>query len=145
LTQLENRRGLAGSFDQYLAIATRREVPLLLTSWDVNNLKTVNDTEGHAAGDAHLQAFVQALLDCARSEDAFFRVGGDEFVGLHIGLDHGAEVIKRVQAKYVDVAAGWSVVQAGLEVTLKEADVMLYQAKAQIKAPVRLEEFEATC
>jgi diguanylate cyclase (GGDEF)-like protein len=143
LTQLENRRGLVSTFDRYLAIATRREVPLLLTSWDVNDLKTVNDTEGHAAGDAHLQAFVQALLDCARSEDAFFRIGGDEFVGLHIGLEHGAEVIERVQTKYADAAAGWSVVHAGLEATLKEADVLLYRAKAHMKASATLEELEA--
>jgi hypothetical protein len=143
LTNLENRRGLTSAFERYVALATRREVPLLLTVWDVNDLKSVNDAEGHAAGDKHLQTFAQALQDGARSEDAFFRIGGDEFVGLHLGLEHGQAVIERVQAMYADVAAGWAPVGAGLEATLEEADVKLYRAKAHMKASATLEELEA--
>jgi diguanylate cyclase (GGDEF)-like protein len=143
LTSLENRRGLMRAFERYVALATRRDVPLLLTVWDVNDLKSVNDSEGHAAGDAQLKAFAQALLTGARSEDAFFRIGGDEFVGLHLGLEDGRAVIARVQAEYADVAAGWAPVAAGLEATLEEADVRLYRAKAQMRASATLEELEA--
>ena len=143
LTNLENRRGLLSAFERYVALATRREAPLLLTVWDVNDLKSVNDAEGHAAGDKHLQTFAQALQDGARSEDAFFRIGGDEFVGLHLGLEHGQAVIERVQAVYADVAAGWVLVEVGLEATLEAADVKLYRAKAHMKASATLEELEA--
>ena len=143
LTNLENRRGLTNAFERYVALAARREVPLLLSVWDVNDLKSVNDSEGHAAGDAQLKAFAQALQDGARSEDAFFRIGGDEFVGLHLGLEDGQPVIERVQGKYADVAAGWAPVSVGLEATLEEADIKLYRAKAQMRASATLEELEA--
>jgi diguanylate cyclase (GGDEF)-like protein len=143
LTNLENRRGLINAFDRYVALATRRETPLLLSVWDVNDLKSVNDNEGHAAGDAQLKAFAQALQDGARSEDAFFRIGGDEFVGLHLGLEDGQAVIERVQAGYADVSAGWASVRAGLETTLEEADLKLYRAKAHMRASSTLEELEA--
>lgn len=143
LTNLENRRGLLSAFERYLALATRRDVPLLLTVWDVNDLKSVNDNEGHAAGDAQLKAFARALQDGARSEDAFFRIGGDEFVGLHLGLEEGEAVIERVQSAYADVAAGWAPVAAGLETTLEEADVKLYRAKAHMRASATLEQLEA--
>jgi diguanylate cyclase (GGDEF)-like protein len=143
LTNLENRRGLTAAFDRYVALASRQIMPLLLTVWDVNDLKSVNDNEGHAAGDAQLKAFAQALLTGARSEDAFFRIGGDEFVGLHLGLEDGQAVIDRVQSEYADVAAGWAVVAAGLEATLEEADIKLYRAKAQMRASATLEELEA--
>jgi diguanylate cyclase (GGDEF)-like protein len=143
LTNLENRRGLISAFDRYVALATRREVPLLVSVWDVNDLKSVNDNEGHAAGDAQLKAFAQALQDGARSEDAFFRIGGDEFVGLHLGLEDGQALIERVQAAYADVAAGWAPVEAGLEATLEAADVKLYRAKAHMRASATLEELEA--
>jgi diguanylate cyclase (GGDEF)-like protein len=143
LTNLENRRGLSAAFDRYVALASRQNVPLLLSVWDVNDLKSVNDNEGHAAGDAQLKAFAQALLKGARSEDAFFRIGGDEFVGLHLGLEDGQAVIDRVQSEYADVAAGWAPVAAGLEATLEEADIKLYRAKAQMRANATLEELEA--
>ena len=143
LTNLENRRGLLSAFERYVALATRRDAPLLLTVWDVNDLKSVNDNEGHAAGDAQLKAFAQALQDGARSEDAFFRIGGDEFVGLHLGLEEGQAVIERVQSAYADVAAGWAAVAADLEATLAEADVKLYRAKAHLRASATLEELEA--
>jgi diguanylate cyclase (GGDEF)-like protein len=143
LTNLENRRGLTAAFDRYVALASRQSVPLLLSVWDVNDLKSVNDNEGHAAGDAQLKAFAQALLTGARSEDAFFRIGGDEFVGLHLGLEDGQAVIDRVQSEYADVAAGWAPVAAGLEATLEEADIKLYRAKAQMRARATLEELEA--
>jgi Diguanylate cyclase, GGDEF domain len=143
LTDLENRRGLESAFERYVALATRRELPLLLSVWDVNDLKAVNDSQGHAAGDAHLRTFADALRAGARSEDAFFRIGGDEFVGLHLGLEDGGSVVERVQAGYADVAAGWAPVSADLEATLREADVRLYRAKAQMKASATLEELEA--
>ena len=143
LTNLENRRGLSAAFERYVALATRREAPLLLSLWDINDLKSVNDNEGHAAGDAQLKAFVQALQAGARSEDAFFRIGGDEFVGLHLGLEDGQAVIERVQGNYADVAAGWAPVAMGLEATLDAAEIKLHRAKAQMRASATLEELEA--
>jgi GGDEF domain-containing protein len=135
LTGLENRRALRIAFDRYTAMADRRGVPLLLTVWDVNGLKAVNDRFGHAAGDALLRSFAQAFQVEARGEDALFRVGGDEFVGLHLGLEDGSDLAARINARFVDVAVGWAVAWAGgLEPTLATADDMMYVCKARMKA-----------
>jgi diguanylate cyclase (GGDEF)-like protein len=134
LTNLGNRRALTTEFDRYESIAARRGVPLLITSWDVNDLKRINDSMGHAIGDAYLKRFSKALQSAARLEDAFFRVGGDEFVGLHLNLTHAPELIERVRAIFPDAAAGWAHTNNGLEVALIEADRLMYADKARSKA-----------
>ena len=135
LTGLENRRALRIAFERYTAMADRREVGLLLTVWDINGLKTINDSLGHAAGDAWLRSFAQAFKVEARGEDALFRIGGDEFVGLHLGLENGTDLAARVNARFADVAIGWAVAWAGgLEITLAAADDMMYVSKARMKA-----------
>jgi GGDEF domain-containing protein len=135
LTGLENRRALRIAFERYTAMADRRGMALLLTVWDLNGLKAVNDSLGHAAGDALLQSFARAFKVEARGEDALFRVGGDEFVGLHLGLENGTDLAARVNAQFADVAVGWAVAWAGgLEVTLAAADDMMYVSKARMKA-----------
>jgi predicted signal transduction protein with EAL and GGDEF domain len=135
LTGLENRRALRIAFERYTAMADRRGVTLLLTVWDMNGLKAVNDSLGHAAGDALLQSFAQALKVEARGEDALFRVGGDEFVGLHLALENGADLTARVNGRFANVAVGWAVAwSGGLEATLAAADDMMYVNKARMKA-----------
>lgn len=134
LTGLGNRRALGLEFERYAGLAARRGVPLIVTSWDVNDLKRINDSMGHAIGDAYLKRFARALQNASRLEDVFFRVGGDEFVGLHLNLDHGAGPIERVRAVFPDVAVGWAQTTNGLEVALIEADRRMYADKASIKA-----------
>jgi diguanylate cyclase (GGDEF)-like protein len=59
----------------------RRTAGLLVTAYiDVVGLKTVNDTQGHAAGDALLQHAVRAIREHLRSYDLIVRMGGDEFL-----------------------------------------------------------------
>ena len=107
---------------------------LVITVWDLNDLKRINDVQGHAAGDAHLLDFVRALTLEARKEDILFRIGGDEFVGLHPGLEHGEEFARRVQARFPSVAAGWNLVDDNLERALSLADQRMYANKASMKA-----------
>ena len=134
LTELGNRRALTTEFERYVALAARRNVGLIVTSWDVNDLKQVNDSMGHAVGDAYIKRCARALQSAARLEDAFFRVGGDEFVGLHLDLERGDQVIERVRAAFPSVAAGWAQTANGLEVALIEADRRMYADKARSKA-----------
>ena len=129
LTGLENRRALPIAFERYQALSKRQNQPLLLTEWDINDLKHINDTQGHAAGDAYLQAFVEALKLESRAEDVFFRIGGDEFVGLHFGLESAQHLRDRVHARFPNVAVGWCVALEDLDATLKAADDMMYAAK----------------
>ncbi len=134
LTELGNRRALTAEFERYVALASRRGAVLVVTSWDVNDLKRINDSMGHAIGDAYLKRFARALQASARLEDAFFRVGGDEFIGLHLDLQDGEQVIERVRTVFPDVAAGWAHAKNGLEVALIEADRRMYADKTRLKA-----------
>ena len=87
LTGLPNRRMLAEHFDR-LASAVRREghggFALLLL--DLDRFKQINDTLGHAAGDALLQAAAERLRQAVREVDTVARIGGDEFAILLSGL-----------------------------------------------------------
>ena len=66
---------------------------------DLDGLKTVNDTLGHAAGDLLIQEAAKALLAGVRTEDIVARIGGDEFAIILPGVDSAAaaEVVIRIQ------------------------------------------------
>ena len=82
LTRLYNRRLLLERLHQAIAHAERHQEPLSIVFVDVNQLKYVNDTYGHLAGDALLRQVAIALTDSVRTEDVVARFGGDEFVVL---------------------------------------------------------------
>ncbi len=134
LTGLEHRRAMLLTLKRQQALASRQGSHLLVRSWDLNELKRINDSEGHTAGDAHLRNFAVVLRSEARLEDAFFRIGGDEFVGLHTGLSDGSGLLDRVRARFVGVAAGWAFVDQNVEAASIEADRLLHAKKAQMKA-----------
>jgi diguanylate cyclase (GGDEF)-like protein/PAS domain S-box-containing protein len=82
LTGLLNRRGFAVASHQALAAADRHEVVSQIVFIDVDRLKALNDTQGHAAGDAALVAVASAIERGVRGVDVTGRLGGDEFVVL---------------------------------------------------------------
>ena len=79
LTGLQNRRGFLRSAEVQLKVARRRETPLVLLFIDVDGLKAVNDSHGHAAGDLLLVDTADLLSATFRESDVVARVGGDEF------------------------------------------------------------------
>ena len=79
LTGLYNRRGFSTMAERHLALAVRRRQPLLLIFADVDGLKRINDTHGHAAGDQALRDTASVLRSTYRSADIIARLGGDEF------------------------------------------------------------------
>ncbi|BDG17095.1 sensor domain-containing diguanylate cyclase [Thermus brockianus] len=133
LTGLGNRRALEDTFPKLLAEAQALGEPLALIYWDLNGLKALNDREGHAAGDQALRALAQALKNLSRRRDLAFRVGGDEFVSLHLGLSQGeipALIARLRQSLPYGVAAGGVEVEGeDLETLLREADRRMYRAK----------------
>ncbi|MER3444916.1 MAG: hypothetical protein C4342_06715 [Armatimonadota bacterium] len=137
LTQLGNRRVLEADFVRLQALAKRAGVPLLLTLWDLDDLKTVNDDQGHVAGDAYIRDFAQALRLNVREGDGLYRLGGDEFCGLHLGLSEGSSVSLRVRSVFPNVSVGWSEALGSLDETLARADQHLYAEKAN-KRPIRM-------
>ncbi len=78
LTGLMNRRGFMMMANKQLQIVDRTDDKLLLLFADVDNLKWVNDTYGHEAGDV-LLTNVAKILSSLRSSDIIARLGGDEF------------------------------------------------------------------
>ncbi|MBI1749996.1 MAG: diguanylate cyclase [Acidobacteria bacterium] len=79
LTGLYNRRGFLTLAEQQLKLARRSGQSLTLVFADLDNLKQINDTFGHAAGDDAIRAAGEVLHQCFRDSDIIARIGGDEF------------------------------------------------------------------
>ena len=133
LTGLFNRHRLAEEFVRLQRSAGEQERPFLVVAWDVDDLKVVNDTRGHAAGDMYLRTFATALRAHVRGDpsgragDAAFRIGGDEFVSMHRDIEDGQVLLDRVHRAFPSVSAGW-VRSEGLTLdqALTQADGALY-------------------
>lgn len=80
LTGFYNRRGFLTVTSRQLLVARRKKQSLILIAADVDDLKTINDTYGHAAGDEALVAAAKVLRNSYREADVVARLGGDEFV-----------------------------------------------------------------
>ena len=80
LTGLANRALLAERTAEAIAAAARSRSELALLAIDLDRFKLVNETLGHAAGDALLRAVAERLSNAARREDVLARLGGDDFV-----------------------------------------------------------------
>jgi diguanylate cyclase (GGDEF)-like protein len=94
LTGLANRRALDEEIGQALASARRTLRPFAIVMVDVDRFKFINDTHGHAVGDATLAAFSARLAGALREPDRAFRYGGEEFCLLLADTDlAGASVL----------------------------------------------------
>ena len=100
------RRG-AGcvELEREMARARRTEQPLVVAFVDVDHLKAVNDTRGHAAGDRMLVEVATTFRATLRSYDLIIRYGGDEFVCVISGLNT-ADATKRLALVNPALAAG---------------------------------------
>jgi diguanylate cyclase (GGDEF)-like protein/PAS domain S-box-containing protein len=87
LTQLPNRRMFGEQLDLALARARRGGLAVAVLCLDIDHLKEVNDSLGHAYGDLMLVEFATLLRAGARETDVVARVGGDEFLILLADLD----------------------------------------------------------
>jgi len=82
LTGLNNRRGFMILATGLLKFARRAAYSVCLLYIDLDSLKYINDTFGHAAGDAAITQFSRILTDTFRDSDVIGRLGGDEFVAM---------------------------------------------------------------
>ncbi len=80
LTGAYNRRQLDADLPVLAARAQRSGEPLTAMLVDIDRFKQVNDSHGHAVGDAVLQGIASAMTGELRAGDPLFRIGGDEFV-----------------------------------------------------------------
>lgn len=99
LTGCFNRRALNSELAELQRLRERGH-PHALVMVDIDHFKRINDTHGHAAGDAALRHCVAVLSGCLRDIDRFGRLGGEEFCALlpHTSLDDAARVAERMRA-----------------------------------------------
>jgi len=107
LTTLANRP----AFDILLAQATAQaqESPFCAMFIDLDHFKQVNDTAGHAAGDAVLRDIAKALVAQVRKSDTVARLGGDEFAVLlsECPLGHAREIAEKTRQAVADYGLDW--------------------------------------
>jgi two-component system cell cycle response regulator len=149
LTGLLNRRAFLDAAERERARATRHALPVSLLLVDVDHFKEVNDTRGHAAGDAVLRGVAKVVLSFARKSDLVARWGGEEFVVAlaqtnEAGARIAAERLRRSIAdsshpssggKSVKVTASIGIASAEAPWTVEEllarADQAMYAAKGR--------------
>ena len=134
LTGCLNRRGFAERFEAELSDHVRHDGrPLGLIVIDLDDFKTVNDTQGHAAGDALLCRVAAALAGDLRPADVLGRLGGDEFAVL---LPEAGPGELRAAAARLDQRLGYvcaaSLGLAALPVDGHTADALLRSADADL-------------
>lgn len=145
LTGAISRRGFIHELDQALARHHRRAEPQTLLMLDLDHFKAINDTLGHSVGDQVLVAVASACGQVGRGEDAFGRVGGEEFAILlaGTGVENGLQAAERFRAAiagvvvpghpdlHVTASFGVTAIEAGDDATIwmARADRALYVAK----------------
>ena len=102
LTGLYNRRGFLLLAEQQLKVAYRMKGAALLLFGDVDSLKIINDTLGHAQGDLALVDIAAVLKETFRESDIVARLGGDEFVVLiqDAAEESAQAVLARIEAGF---------------------------------------------
>lgn len=130
--------------DREIVKAERTDHPFVLGFVDVDGLKTVNDTQGHSAGDDLLRQVGGLVRGQLREYDVVVRFGGDEFVcGLpDVGLEEAGRRLDRVnvllrEAKNASISFGLVEREPGedLEALISRADRAMYEARAARRDP----------
>jgi diguanylate cyclase (GGDEF)-like protein len=148
LLDIANRRGFERQLNRALSYIKRYQTRGALIVLDVDRLKPINDSFGHAAGDEVLKAVVAAISGQIRSSDVIGRLGGDEFAVLLWNLSEtDAKAKASLLEQAIDrltfafrgrmISAGASAGVAVLDSrstaqrALEEADSAMYVRKAQ--------------
>jgi diguanylate cyclase (GGDEF)-like protein len=138
LTGLHNRRAWTRILEEEERRFRRLADPTVAIVLDLDFLKTVNDTQGHQAGDTYIHTAGMAVRGAVKATDVVARLGGDEFGILLRGCTE-AEADGAVERIYAGLAEhgvagslGWApiTVTKGFPAALAEADAAMYAAKA---------------
>jgi len=148
LTNVYNRRGLAPALERELAHYRRYREDFSLVLLDLDHFKQLNDTYGHAAGDAALIGVAEILRGRLRDTDVLARIGGEEFLILlpHTTLAAAQQTVEMLwqalrektlmlSGASVQVTASWGIANTSgcadtsAQELFRQADFALYRAK----------------
>jgi diguanylate cyclase len=150
LTQAFNRHAFH-SLLNHEQVGTSADAAGCVVVIDIDNLKPINDSHGHAAGDEAIRAVARAVRSLIRADDMLFRWGGDEFLLLLFGLAE-AEARKRMEllnaplaetrlqrvAAPVSISVSYGIADFNklteLQQAIEHADSAMYQRKQSCKA-----------
>lgn len=151
LTGIYNRRRFDTELERMVKRADRREQPMALVIFDLNDFKIINDSHGHAAGDQVLIDIGRVVNKTVRQNEVFCRLGGDEFAVLLpeasaydatmlsrrvvqqiTGLDFEFDGVKRRVSASLGIAVYPSHAKDA-DTLVAAADAAMYQAKKQDK------------
>ena len=144
LTGLANRRGFVTVAEQLLKLAQRASETALLIYVDLDNMKELNDTHGHAAGDQALIEVAGLLRSTFRDADLVARLGGDEFAVFvpregseaKTALDRLRQAVEARQGRFppVSLSIGMSTYDGhgpcSIDDLIDRADASMYAEKA---------------
>ena len=130
-------------------LSKSRRYPISIIVLDMDNLKKINDQQGHLAGDVALQNVAYLVKKCFRSEDVIARIGGDEMAVLLPGMTNEGVLkskerilseidmhnVKNGVRTSLSVSIGCATAQQGelLTDTFKRADARMYEDKKRKK------------
>jgi len=147
LTGYENRMAFEHRMRECHALADRGERIAIIVC-DVNNLKTVNDVQGHEAGDKYLKITADILHEHLPKGSPFYRIGGDEYATILVGIkeDELYDLMMRyrnenrptVKNQPFSCACGAAMFTRGIDENMrdvfKRADEAMYVEKKRMKA-----------
>ncbi|MBK8973156.1 MAG: diguanylate cyclase [Hahellaceae bacterium] len=155
LTGAANKRALDYQMQRDLSFANRYQHPLTFLLIDIDHFKLINDTHGHAAGDAVLKAVVERINRCCRDSDTVFRLGGEEFgvILANASLTDAWVIAERMRQAVSDKPFAFGKVSIPVTISLgcanyhpnesgneliARADAALYQAKRNGRNQTRI-------
>ena len=152
LTGLGNHRAFQEELSRQVALYHRRSIGFVLMLIDIDNLKAVNDANGHAEGDRMIVNLASTMREMFRDSDRLFRIGGDEFAVIMslTDVDHAYEAAGRLQhfallprsgVRPTSISGGISAVPrfaANRDQAYRQADAALYWAKRHGRATIEI-------
>jgi len=143
-----NRRAFVRDLDRSLAMIDRYNMSASLIFVDLNDLKKINDSMGHGAGDAALTHVADVLSENVRQTDSVARLGGDEFgvllaqANYEIAMRKADELTTLTAAKpvrwkggefHVRISSGVAEIPKGVSAVeaMEKADTAMYEVKRQ--------------
>ncbi len=146
LTEIQTRAGLLTELRKQHALVVRGKQTCVLAMLDLDHFKRVNDSYGHAAGDAVLVSVVQCVKSHLRPYDQIYRYGGEEFIICMptTTIDQASEIMERLRSSIsnlhfdfdeIQVTASFGVTilrkSQSVEESISRTDKAMYEAKAK--------------